>query len=109
MKLKRRIVQDHRGGAPVPPRVLPQVAGRTFTSDGFLCRERAVCKRCHTVMQDSEPYSVSGLYHHPEVDRHGKPYRCINAGLSFTQRDTEVEPFLRKRERARNRRNGVRP
>lgn len=78
-------------------RDFPYVAGR----------RRAVCKRCHVVMDDFEPMSPNGEYAHPTKDKNGKKRRCINVGQVYTQKDLEIEPFLRKGERARNKRNGV--
>lgn len=68
-----------------------------------------MCKRCHCIMHDIEPATANGEYWHPSQNKEGKPHRCINAGMKFTQKDLEIEPFLRKGVRARNRRNGVRP
>lgn len=70
---------------------------------------KAVCTRCHVVMDDFEPMSPNGEYRHPTLDKDLKPYRCTNAGKDFTQRDSEIEPFIRKGQRRRNKRNGVRP
>lgn len=69
---------------------------------------KAVCVRCHAVMPDHEPMSPSGEFFHPKIDKDGKKYKCANAGRCFTLRDGEIEPFMRKGMRRRNKRNGVR-
>jgi len=70
---------------------------------------RAVCKRCHVAMNDIEPMSPNGEFWHPARDKGGKPYSCKNAGHVFTIKDLEIEPFLRKAARRRNKRLGLRP
>lgn len=70
---------------------------------------RAVCKRCHYAMVDAEPMAPHGEYWHPSADKEGNAINCVNAGGCFTMRDSEVEPFIRKRDRRRNKRNGIRP
>jgi hypothetical protein len=70
---------------------------------------RAVCKRCHYAMRDIEPMSRYGEYWHPSIDKDGKSINCVNAGITFDQLNAEVEPFLRKRDRRRNKRNNIRP
>ena len=59
---------------------------------------KAVCKRCHCVMKDCEPMGF-GEFWHPTLNKEGKPHKCKNAGKRFYTSDTEIEPFLRKRER----------
>ncbi len=70
---------------------------------------RAVCRKCHVVMRDFEPASPNGEFHHPRDDKKGRPHWCPNAGLPFTQRDPEIEPYLRKGVRRRYTRLGIRP
>ncbi len=80
---------------------------------------RAVCKRCHSVMDDIEPSGATEFYH-PKTFNDGKANWCKNAGLSFyfdglnftmakqgarsTVRN-EIELFQKKSERRRNKRN----
>lgn len=59
---------------------------------------RVVCKTCHVVIDDCEPFGQSE-YVHPTVDRMGAPRLCKNAGKSFSDDSPEVEPFMRKRVR----------
>jgi hypothetical protein len=68
---------------------------------------KAVCKRCHCVMNDCEPMSGFGEFWHPSLDKANKPHKCRNAGQRFYSTDTELEPFLRKRERRLRKRNGI--
>jgi hypothetical protein len=75
--------------------------------------DKAVCKRCHVVMRDLEPFSGRGEFYHPNgVDLKGRPYTCKNAGKTFVTGDTEIVPFVRKRLRrtikraSRSRANG---
>ena len=72
------------------------------------CGDRkAVCKRCHCVMNDCEPMDFGGCFYHPDKDKEGKPHWCPNTGKHFDTSDTELEPFLRKRERRFRKRNGI--
>lgn len=63
---------------------------------------RAVCKRCHAVMDDCEPNGAAEFWH-PAKFGDGKPNNCKNVNESYSQKDldigTEVEPFMRKRTR----------
>lgn len=68
---------------------------------------KAVCKRCHCVMVDFETSCSTGEFFHPREDKEGKPHWCKNAGLYFTTADLELEPFLRKRDRRRQKRLGI--
>ena len=72
---------------------------------------KAVCKRCHVVMEDAESFVPSGEFFHPVTHRDGTRSKCKNAGRSLLMdKDTsEIEPFMRKSERRRNRRHGLRP
>jgi hypothetical protein len=60
---------------------------------------KAVCRRCHCVMNDCEPMDLGGEFYHPSLDKAGKPHKCVNSGKNFNTTDSELEPFLRKRER----------
>lgn len=65
---------------------------------------KGVCRRCHVVMFDVEPESSYGQFYHPRLDKKGKPHWCPNAGKCLNTQDKELEPFLRKAERRRNKR-----
>jgi hypothetical protein len=78
-------------------------------SDSIFGDRRAVCKRCHCVMRDCEESTRHGEFYHPGQDKDGNPHWCQNANKSFDTTDTEIEPFLRKRDRRRNKRLGIRP
>ena len=80
---------------------------RDFPDLDVMGHRKAVCKRCHCVMNDIESSTTNGEYWHPSRDKDGKPWRCINAGLKFTQADLEIQPFVRKAVRRRNHRNGT--
>jgi hypothetical protein len=86
-----------------------QIVGRDFPDTRWYDLRKAVCKRCHCVMVDCEPAICGGEFYHPSLDKDGKPHSCINTGKRFKDVDSEIEPFLRKRDRRRNKRNGVRP
>lgn len=86
-----------------------RIVGRDFPDMDATGHRKAVCKRCHCVMNDVEPGSPNGEFMHPRFDKDLKLRRCINVGKMFDQRDSEIEPFTRKSVRARNKRNGVRP
>ena len=67
-------------------------------------RRRAVCRRCHSVMSDTEPNSPNAEYFHQDHFRDGKKNNCKNARQTFTIHDfaekpKEIEPFMRKRDR----------
>jgi hypothetical protein len=48
-------------------------------------------------MRDIEPFSSRGEFYHPSgVDKNGRPYKCKNAGKTFTTGDTEIVPYVRK-------------
>ena len=68
---------------------------------------KAVCKRCHCVMNDCEPMDFGGCFYHPDKDKKGKPHKCRNSGRQFNTSDAELEPFLRKGERRLRKRNGI--
>lgn len=70
---------------------------------------KGVCKRCHCVMVDREESCWGGEFNHPLHDKEGKPHWCRNAGLVLEISNPELEPFLRKRDRRRNKRTGIRP
>ena len=57
---------------------------------------KAVCKRCHHVMDDGEPFSKNGEFYHKPNFADGKPNHCQNAGKTFHVNDNEIEPFMRK-------------
>lgn len=79
-----------------------------FPDLDFCGHRKAVCRRCHCVMNDCEPSILGGEFYHPAVDKQNKPYKCTNAGKCFKTFDSELEPFMRKRERRilkRNRRS----
>jgi hypothetical protein len=71
--------------------------------------DKAVCKRCHYAMSNCEPMYKEGEYFRPLVDKAGKSIWCKNAGLYFNRTSMEIEPFLPKKDRRRNKRNNVRP
>jgi len=81
---------------------------RDFPNIDEYGHRKAVCCRCHCVMMDIEPMSPHGEYWHPTLNKKGKPHSCVNAGKSFTDRNTEVEPFLRKGRRRALKRMGIR-
>jgi hypothetical protein len=68
---------------------------------------KAVCKRCHCVMRDCEPMQFGGCFYHPTLDKEGKLHWCKNAGKSLDTSSLELEPFLRKRDRRRHKRIGL--
>ncbi len=69
---------------------------------------RAVCKTCHTVMDDCEPFGGHGEFYHKTTFGDGKLNKCKNAGKTFYGGDAAIEPFMRKGTRRRARRLGVR-
>ena len=64
---------------------------------------KAVCRRCKCVLNDGEPMNMYGEFYHPAVGK--KAGKCQNRGKRFGTNDMEIEPFLRKRERRRLKRN----
>ena len=68
-------------------------------------RSRAVCRSCRLIMSDIEPNGGSEFWH-PINPKHP----CPNGGKTFhLPRDIRyVEPFLRKKDRRRNKRLKVR-
>jgi hypothetical protein len=68
---------------------------------------KAVCKRCHCVMDDRETSTRTGEFCHPGTDKEGKMHWCPNANKVLTISDSDIEPFLRKRDRRRYKRLGV--
>jgi len=69
---------------------------------------RAVCKRCHMVMDDCEPFVDGGEFFHKTRHSDGTASKCPNAGKTFFLDSKEVEPFTRKRTRRAERRAGAR-
>lgn len=66
---------------------------------------RAVCRRCHVVMDDHEPMSKDAEFYHPRLLKDQKtPRKCPNVGKTFFEGDAEIEPFRRKRDRRAERR-----
>jgi hypothetical protein len=61
-------------------------------------------------MSDIEPHSSRGEFYHTTTDPKGKKHWCPNAGKTFTLPDDtkEIEPFMRKGERRKNARLGLR-
>lgn len=55
---------------------------------------KAVCKRCHCVMNDCEPMDLGGCFYHPTKDKEGKPHWCQNSGKQFSSFNTELRTFL---------------
>ena len=104
-KLRRPRFRLH----PTPKKVIGRDWPLADSSGSIWNGCRAVCKRCHYAMTDIEPMSGNGEFWHPSKDRDGKTINCSNAGGMFHRNDAEVEPFLRKRDRRRNKRNNVRP
>jgi hypothetical protein len=82
---------------------------RDFPDVDDLYHRKAVCKRCHCVLNDCEPSTPHGEYYHPRENKEGKPHSCPNAGQMFTGRDLEIEPFLPKKRRRALKRLGIRP
>jgi len=78
-------------------------------SPGPFGDRRGVCKRCHCVMRDHEEMWKHGEFIHPSFDKEGKPHWCRNSGKTLDISSSELEPFLRKRDRRRNKRLGIRP
>ena len=72
---------------------------RDFSIDEY--HRKAVCKRCHCIMQDAEPLIGGGEYYHPNLDKNGKLHWCKNAGKRLSHSDKEIVPFVRKRDRKR--------
>lgn len=71
-------------------------------------KRKAVCKRCHCVLNDCDPFSKNGEFWHPKEDKEGKPHWCKNAGLCFNVQSLDLEPFLKKKVRRYNKRNNGR-
>ncbi len=70
-----------------------------MSGEPFLSRRcrRGVCRRCGTVMDDTEPMAPSPHFFHPRLFGDGKPNPCKNAGQPWSLDDTrEVEAFQRK-------------
>ena len=75
---------------------------------------RAVCRRCHMVIDDAEPMAGGyAEFFHKRQHKDGTASKCKNAGKTFfrhasTGWEKEVVPFLRKRTRRAAKRAGVR-
>lgn len=63
--------------------------------------ERRVCRRCHIVIDDCEPFGRRGEWVHPRRHRDGTASVCQNAGKPFFDGDKEIMPFMRKATRRR--------
>lgn len=57
--------------------------------------DRVVCRVCHVVMDDCEPFGPVAEYVHPTIDRSGSPRSCKHVGKTFWDDSPEVEPFMR--------------
>jgi len=85
------------------PRYKP---GTLITGFEDMEHRKAVCKTCHTVMDDREPGSRYGEFHHKPLFKDGTKNKCVNAGKLFVEGDKEIEPFMRKQERRLRKRFG---
>lgn len=76
--------------------------------------DRAVCKKCGTVMDDGEPMSARAEFYHKPTHRDGTKSKCPNASKMFfwdmqtNKIDPEIEPFMRKRTRRAVKRTAAR-
>lgn len=86
---------------------MPKNIIRDFPDSSIYGDRKAVCKRCHCVINDIEPCINTGEFWHPRYDKDGKVHWCKNAGKVFHTTDLELEPFLRKRDRRRQKRLGI--
>ena len=77
---------------------------QNFPEQDWFGHRKAVCRRCKIVIRDGEPSTTWGEFYHP-VTTKGKSSRCPNQGKEFGANEYEIEPFLRKRERRRLKRN----
>jgi hypothetical protein len=62
-------------------------------------RRRIVCKSCHVVMDDLEPFAGVPEFYHPLKYKDGTKSKCDYAGKYFRGDEKQVEPFRRKRFR----------
>lgn len=68
---------------------------------------KAVCRKCSLVMQDIEP-SGAASFQHFALDHQKRALKCPNDRKEFDESSPEVEPFLPKSARRRNKRLGIR-
>lgn len=80
---------------------------QNFPDQDSFGHRKAVCRRCKIVINDSEPATTYGEFYHP-VTTEGKSSQCPNQGQTFGVNEREIEPFLRKRERRRLKRENQR-
>lgn len=73
-------------------------------------RRRLVCRTCRVVMDDLEPMDRRGMFMHPSQYSDGMSSSCQNVGKVYyaEEKNREVEPFVRKRERRGIKRVGKR-
>lgn len=71
-------------------------------------RRVAVCKRCGLIISDSEPSTRTGEFYHKARPYQTRARRCQNAGKVFMTDDLELEPFMKKAQRRRYKRLGIR-
>jgi len=69
---------------------------------------KAVCRRCKLVMVDVEPCSPNGEFWHVAKPHQKRAILCVNNGGVFTQKNMEIEPFMRKVRRRALKRAGIR-
>jgi hypothetical protein len=82
-----------------------EIPNSTITGFEDMKDRKAVCKTCHTVMDDFEPNSRRGEFYHKPNFKDGTKNKCVNAGTTFVEGDKEIEPFMRKKERRLQQRN----
>jgi hypothetical protein len=84
------------------------IPGRDFPDLDRYGHRKAVCRRCHLVMSDSEPGFTHGEFYHGAKPHQTRAMACVNNGKTFDQRHAEIEPFLRKSRRRALKRAGIR-
>lgn len=84
-------------------------ADRDFRAVDSWGTRKAVCRRCHLPMTDTEPFAPNGLFYHVAKPHQTRAKKCPNEGRHFGTEDAEIEPFMRKRLRRSLRRAGVTP
>ena len=97
---------------PVPARreIPPGFYQRDFPAVPLgLEHRRVVCKRCHLIMVDCEPFIRGGEFYHLAKPHQTRALACHNGGQQFSNEDPEIEPFLRKGRRRFLKRAGIRP
>lgn len=75
--------------------------------DASRWHRKGVCRRCGLIVNDTEPMCRAGLFYHLAKPHQTRALCCPNNDKTLTTEDRDLVPFMRKGQRRRNKRNGI--